>query len=54
MKKYLSSLLAALSISVGLPGVAVSAAPIMGRSNEGKSGTRKDRFGKTQRKWKGR
>jgi excinuclease ABC subunit B len=39
---------------LGLPGVAVSAAPIMGRSNEGKPGTRKDRFGKTQRKWKGR
>ena len=30
-------------------------APVMGRSNEGKPGTRKDRFGKTQRKWgKGR
>jgi excinuclease ABC subunit B len=40
---------------LGLPGVAVSAAPVMGRSNEGKAGTRKDRFGKTQRKWgKGR
>jgi excinuclease ABC subunit B len=40
---------------LGLPGSAVSAAPIMGRSNEGKPGTRKDRFGKTQRKWgKGR
>jgi len=40
---------------LGLPGAAVSAAPIMGRSNEGKPGTRKDRFGKTQRKWgKGR
>jgi excinuclease ABC subunit B len=40
---------------LGLPGVAISAAPIMGRSNEGKAGTRKDRFGKTQRKWgKGR
>jgi excinuclease ABC subunit B len=26
--------------------------PIMGRSNEGKPGTRKTRFGKTQRKWK--
>jgi excinuclease ABC subunit B len=37
---------------LGLPGAAVSAAPIMGRSNEGKPGTRKDRFGKTQRKWK--
>ncbi len=36
---------------LGLPGIAVSAAPIMGRSNEGKPGTRKDRFGKTQRKW---
>ncbi len=40
---------------LGLPGAVVSAAPIMGRSNEGKPGTRKDRFGKTQRKWgKGR
>ena len=39
---------------LGLPGVAVSAAPIMGRSNEGKPGTRKDRYGKTQRKRKGR
>ncbi|WP_315761108.1 excinuclease ABC subunit UvrB [Sphingomonas sp. Y38-1Y] len=28
-------------------------APIMGRSNEGKPGTRKNRFGKTQRKWSG-
>ncbi|MDX2211380.1 MAG: excinuclease ABC subunit UvrB [Sphingopyxis sp.] len=28
-----------------------SAAPRVGRSNEGKPGTRKDRFGKTQRKW---
>jgi excinuclease ABC subunit B len=27
-------------------------APIVGRSNEGKPGTRKTRFGKTQRKWK--
>ncbi len=36
---------------LGLPGAAVSAAPIIGRSNEGKPGTRKDRFGKTQRKW---
>ena len=26
-------------------------APIMGRSNEGKPGTRKTRFGKTQRKF---
>jgi excinuclease ABC subunit B len=26
-------------------------APILGRSNEGKPGTRKTRFGKTQRKW---
>jgi len=26
-------------------------APIVGRSNEGKPGTRKTRFGKTQRKW---
>jgi excinuclease ABC subunit B len=29
-------------------------APIMGRSNEGKPGTRKDRFGKTQRRWTGK
>lgn len=28
-------------------------APVMGRSNEGKPGTRKMRFGKTQRKWGG-
>ncbi|MBX3595746.1 excinuclease ABC subunit UvrB [Sphingomonas sp.] len=28
-------------------------APVMGRSNEGKPGTRKTRFGKTQRKWGG-
>ncbi|WP_066558914.1 excinuclease ABC subunit UvrB [Croceicoccus bisphenolivorans] len=27
-------------------------APIVGRSNEGKPGTRKTRYGKTQRKWK--
>ena len=26
-------------------------APVMGRSNEGKPGTRKLRYGKTQRKW---
>jgi excinuclease ABC subunit B len=39
---------------LGLPGAAVSAAPIMGRSNEGKPGTRKDRFGKVQRKWGGK
>jgi excinuclease ABC subunit B len=32
-------------------GTAPSAAPRVGRSNEGKPGTRKDRFGKTQRKW---
>ena len=29
-------------------------APIMGRSNEGKPGTRKTRYGKTQRKFGGR
>lgn len=29
-------------------------APAMGRSNEGKPGTRKDRFGKVQRKWGGK
>ncbi len=29
-------------------------APIMGRSNEGKPGTRKTRYGKTQRKWGGK
>ncbi|MCW4463753.1 excinuclease ABC subunit UvrB [Sphingomonas sp. BT-65] len=28
-------------------------APVMGRSNEGKPGTRKGRFGKVQRKWSG-
>ena len=28
-------------------------APIVGHSNEGKPGTRKMRFGKTQRKWQG-
>lgn len=28
-------------------------APVMGRSNEGKPGTRKGRYGKTQRKWGG-
>jgi excinuclease ABC subunit B len=28
-------------------------APVMGRSNEGKPGTRKGRFGKVQRKWGG-
>ncbi len=39
---------------LGLPGVPVSAAPVIGRSNEGKPGTRKDRFGKTQRTWKRR
>jgi excinuclease ABC subunit B len=32
-------------------GNAPSAAPKVGRSNEGRPGTRKDRFGKTQRKW---
>ena len=26
-------------------------APLVGRSNEGKPGTRKTRYGKTQRKW---
>jgi excinuclease ABC subunit B len=31
-----------------------SKAPVMGRSNEGKPGTRKMRFGKEARKWKGR
>jgi excinuclease ABC subunit B len=35
---------------LGLP-VHEQKAPLMGRSNEGKPGTRKDRFGKTQRKW---
>ncbi|MES2288976.1 MAG: excinuclease ABC subunit UvrB [Pseudomonadota bacterium] len=39
---------------LGLPGQEVSRAPIMGRSNEGKPGTRKDRFGKVQRKWDGK
>ena len=40
-----------LGIGGGGPGGAQSAAPRIGRSNEGKPGTRKDRFGKTQRKW---
>ncbi|MCB2045295.1 MAG: UvrB/UvrC motif-containing protein, partial [Novosphingobium sp.] len=35
---------------LGLPGEA-SRAPKVGRSNEGKPGTRKLRYGKTQRKW---
>jgi excinuclease ABC subunit B len=35
---------------LGLPGEA-SKAPRVGRSNEGKPGTRKLRYGKTQRKW---
>ena len=39
---------------LGLPAHEQSKAPRIGRSNEGKPGTRKDRFGKTQRKWKGR
>jgi excinuclease ABC subunit B len=39
---------------LGLPGVAVSAAPIMGRSNEGKPGTRKTRYGKSQKFKSGR
>ncbi len=42
------------SEELGLP-VHEQKAPLIGRSNEGKAGTRKDRFGKTQRKWgKGR
>ncbi len=32
-------------------GAAPSAAPRVGRSNEGKPGTRKTRYGKSQRKW---
>jgi excinuclease ABC subunit B len=35
---------------LGLPGEP-SKAPLVGRSNEGKPGTRKLRYGKTQRKW---
>jgi len=35
---------------LGLPGEP-SKAPVVGRSNEGKPGTRKMRYGKTQRKW---
>jgi len=38
---------------LGLP-VAEHKAPMMGRSNEGKPGTRKTRYGKTQRKFGGR
>ncbi len=37
---------------LGLP-AADRKAPIMGRSNEGKPGTRKGRYGKVQRKWGG-
>ena len=33
---------------LGLPGQEISKAPIMGRSNEGKPGTRKTRYGKSQ------
>ncbi|MFM9977294.1 MAG: excinuclease ABC subunit UvrB [Sphingomonadaceae bacterium] len=36
---------------LGMPAHEQPKAPIMGRSNEGKAGTRKDRFGETQRKW---
>jgi excinuclease ABC subunit B len=36
---------------LGIPVHEQSKAPLMGRSNEGKPGTRKNRFGKTQRKW---
>jgi excinuclease ABC subunit B len=39
---------------LGLPGAAVSAAPIMGRSSEGKPGTRKTRYGKGQKFKSGR
>lgn len=35
---------------LGIP-IDQQVAPVMGRSNEGKPGTRKTRFGKTQRKW---
>jgi excinuclease ABC subunit B len=38
---------------LGLP-VEEHKAPLMGRSNEGKPGTRKTRYGKTQRKFGGR
>jgi excinuclease ABC subunit B len=37
---------------LGLPD-ADKRAPVVGRSNEGKPGTRKTRYGKTERKWKG-
>jgi excinuclease ABC subunit B len=37
---------------LGLPD-AEKRAPVVGRSNEGKPGTRKTRYGKSQRKWKG-
>jgi excinuclease ABC subunit B len=36
---------------LGLPSGEPSHAPRVGRSNEGKPGTRKTRYGKTQRKW---
>ena len=35
---------------LGIPGDG-SKAPLVGRSNEGKPGTRKTRYGKSQKKW---
>ena len=32
-------------------GIVQASGGVVGRSNEGKPGTRKTRFGKTQRKW---
>ena len=37
---------------LGIGDTAPSSAPRIGRSNEGKPGTRKMRYGKTQRKWR--
>ena len=39
---------------LGLPGRASTSAPVMGRSNEGKPGTRKTRYGKQQKMRAGR
>ena len=36
---------------LGIPAHEQSKAPVMGRSNEGKPGTRKMRYGRTQRKF---
>ena len=49
-KLYLTQLDDAVTSCAGLP-EGEHKAPKVGRSNEGKPGTRKTRYGKTQRKW---